>query len=325
MANCLMSIENALIIAKLTNRDKIVFYCPEALFNSTTGKTIFDLYDVHYNYELVRSDLIDDSIESLPYDLHNTCIYYKEYPNDKFLNGRNKLIDINNYKELESFRTLDRNTLSFYSYLFYIKDTELLKELHEFIRNTLVPKQKYLNQAHNILKDINSIHGEFNAIAVRRGDYLYTSDTNNKNITSNNFYLDDLDRNKFLLILTDETDLSYFDNIGFTNYWCIHKSFTHEDVVETGLVSLIIASYSTIFIGTLFSTYTSYIQRYRMYNFKDEKFQFLYSQREDLILNKGQILKQSNYYSWNLLPNSLKDMAFWISEYEECYKIKTTC
>lgn len=325
MVNCLMSIENALIIAKLTDRNKIIFYCPSALFNSTTNKTVFDLYDIHYNYELVRSDLIDNSIESLPYNFHNTCIYYKESPCDKFLNGRNKLINIDKYKELQSFRTLNTNTLSFYSYLFYIKDVELLKSLQAFIRNSVVPKQKYLTEAHNILKDIQSIYGEFNSIAVRRGDYIYVNDTNNKHVTTEDFYLDDLDRSKFLIIHSDETDVKYFEKIGFSNYWCIDKSLTNEDVVEKGLISLIIASYSTIFIGTLFSTYTSYIQRYRMYNFKNEKFQFLYSQRPDLILDKGRIQKQTNHYSWNLLPNSVKDMAFWIAEYEECYKTNTVC
>ena len=320
LCNILMSVENALIIAKLTNRNKIIFYCPKALFNSTTGKTLFDLYDVHFNYELVRSDLIDDSIESLPYNFHTTCIYYKEYPTDAFLNGRTQIMDISNYIEKESFRTINNDTLSFYSYLFYIKDVELLKEIHEFIRRTVVPKQQYLSQAHNILKDIIDVYGEFNSIAVRRGDYMYINDTNNKYVQVEDFYLDDLAKNVFLLIHTDETDVSYFKTIGIDNYWCIQQSLTNEDVVEKGLISLIIASYSTTFIGTLLSTYTSYIQRYRMYNFKNEQFKFLYSQRQDLILEKGMIPKGE--YSWSNLPDSLRNIAFWISEYKESYKTK---
>lgn len=319
-SNVLMSVENALIIAKLTNRNKIVFYCSQSLYNSTTGKTLFDLYNIHYNYELVRGDLIDNSIESLPSDFHNSCYYYNDYPDVNFLNGRDRVVDLAEYEGRTEFRTLNTNTLSFYSYLFYIKERELLRDLQEFIRTTVVPKRQYLEQAHTILKDIISEYGEFNSIAVRRGDYLYVNGTNNKYINPDTFYLDSLDKNKFLLIHTDETDVSYFKTIGFSNYCCIDSKILNEDPVEKGLISLIIASYSANFIGTLFSTFTSYIQRYRMYNFREEKFKFLYSQRDDLMLRNGEIQKTNNTYSWNQLPYSLKDIAFWICEYQECYK-----
>ena len=322
MANILMSVENALIIAKLTNRDKIVFYCSQSLYNSTTGKTLFNLYDIHYNYELVKSDLIDNSIESLSSDFHNSCIYYNDYPDNNFLNGRDRLINLAEYENKTEFRTLNTNTLSFYSYLFYIKDQNLLSNIQEFIRTAVVPKRHYLYQANIILKDIISKYGEFNSIAVRRGDYLYVDGTNNNNTTPQEFNLNSIDKSKFLLIHTDETNVQYFETIGFSNYCCIDNRIANQDPVEKGLISLIIASYSTNFIGTLFSTFTSYIQRYRMYNFKQEKFKFLYSQREDLILYNGEIQKTNNTYSWNQLPNSLKDMAFWVCEYQESYKTK---
>lgn len=304
MCNVLMSVENALIIAKLTNKEKIVFYLSSPLFNSTLN--IFDLFDINFNYS-VSDNIINENIKSIPINFHNTCLYYKDKPTDSFLNNRTKMFDLNELEQEEEIRTLSNETLSFYSYLFYIKDNILLKELQDFIKDIIKPKAKYLTKAKEIVSGLQTNYGGFNSIHVRRGDYL-SLDYNN------NIELRDLDYNfnddKKVIIHSDE-----LNEIDLPNLYHLDKDLLGYDNAEKGLISLLVASYSDNFKGTLLSTFTSYIQRYRKYNNLKEDFIYLYKQKDE------DFTEQSfGEYKWNRVNNGIfKDSCFWYREWDNCY------
>ena len=306
MCNVLMSVENALIIAKLTNKEKIVFYLSSPLFNSTLS--IFDLFDIDFNYS-VSNNIIDENITSIPINFHNTCLYYKHKPTDSFLNGRTKMFDLSELEQEENIRTLSNDTLSFYSYLFYIKDNILLKELQDFIKNTIKPKSKYLTKAKDIVSGLEVNYGSFDSIHVRRGDYLSLDYNNNIDIKDLDLSFDNA--SPITVIHSDELG----DIFDLPNTYHLDKDLLGYDNAEKGLISLLVASYSKNFKGTLLSTFTSYIQRYRKYNNLKEDFIYLYKQKDE-------DFKEQSFgeYKWNRVNNGVfKDSCFWYREWDNCY------
>jgi hypothetical protein len=304
--NALMSAENALILALLSNQN-INFINSGHLFNSEKRLTLFDLYDVDYNI-VHNQHIYTESI--LPYDLQNTLVYKNQVPDEEFINGRSKIINLNDYT---TFSTKDSNTLGFYSYMFCLDKYEKY-QVENFIQHTIKPKQKYEKIALGILKGLPS----FNCIHVRRGDFLNDYDITRKiqvsdfiNVLEHNF------DNKKLLILSDDSDRNYFKEIENKYDVCYLDKIDGLDSAEQGLVAMIVASYSANFIGTLKSTFSAVIQRMRKQNGFTEDYKFLYSQDDNLILENGKMLEKVGKYAWNkvYLPQNLKEINFWIREW----------
>jgi hypothetical protein len=313
MCNALMSVENALIIALLTNVN-VNFIHSGKIFNSEKKLTIFDLYDFEHD---ISHNLPIKNLYKLQFDFHNTVICKDTYPTKEFMNGRKVVMNLNKFSE---FETLNSNTLAFYSYLFCLSNDEKIK-VFNFVKDKIKPKEKYNSVAMNIVKELYP----FNCINPRRGDYLYIPNNKNGVVKSDDFlpvmkYHFDT---KKVLIVSDETDKSYFSSLSnkfdlrfIQDY--IPKDF---DTAERGLIALIVASHSSEFIGTLKSTFSAIIQRYRKFNGFNENFKFLYSQQDDLILDKGRMIEKSGSFSWSRvqIPDSLKTISFWMREWEECY------
>ena len=326
MCNILMSLENALVIAKLTKRDSITFYLNRKINKST--KSIFDLYSIDFNIEIVESTTILETIPSLKYELHNSLFYYKETPHKDFVNGRENLLDLSEYEGLEEFRTLNNNTLSFYSYLFYLGEQR--DSITNWIKSVLTPKEKYLTLSENISSKYCEIN--YNSLHLRRGDYLNVLGVRNTEISVTDFkeiLHSNFDKSTQLVIHTDEVNKDYFIDI-VNSYKVIFIdsliSLEHPslDLVEVGLISLLVASKSNNFVGTMMSTFTSFIQRYRLYNKNSEDFRFLYPQNKSIRLDRFGRFEREPFseYLWNCsyVPRELKDSSFWFREWESCYK-----
>lgn len=329
MCNLLMSVECAVAIAILTKRDKILFYGSEKLFNTHSSKSLFDLYDINFPYELMHTNQIEQSILSLPANLHNTVLYHTDRPTPEFVNNRQNIINLLDFEVLPEFRTLDNQTLAFYSYLFYFGNRRY--ELVQKIKEIVVPKIQYVNIAKQHVDEIKKIYKDgFNSLHIRRGDYLYTENRNRdvtgSEITEN--VREQFKSGSLLVVHTDEKELSYFDSLKSItpNVWFIDqdiaKSFPHLDITEVALISLLIASHSDNFVGTWFSTFTSYIQRYRLYNGLKEEFKFAYTQDISYPLEKNKIKSGSfGETTWNRAeyPERLKQVSFWINEWPESF------
>src|SRR5262249_49903115 len=104
----------------------------------------------------------------------------------------------------------------------------------------------------------------------------------------------------FLLLHSDEQDEDYFRPIPerWPNHLMIDVALFRQffpeslDEAEIGVISALVASDSDIFLGTMFSTFTGYIQRRRLLNGKDGGFLYLYNQRPGVLsFQDGMILE----------------------------------
>lgn len=332
MCNLVMSVECAVLIAKLTNRDHIVFYGNKDVAYADTPITIFDLYDINFSYEVSDVNEINQDIPALPCGLHNTCLYHLTKPTDKFVNGRANVVDLSLYEAVDNFRTLNNETLAFYSYLFYFTPRKR-KELLDFVKDTVKPKQKYIDIANGVIASVKAAYPSgFNSTSVRRGDYLWIPTAANKNVGGDvllNTLKANFPINELLMIHTDEVDHSYFKPVAdvYSNIFYvqdyIRDYYSELNNIENGLVSLIVGSHSNKFVGTMYSTYTSYFQRYRLYNGLNEDFRFLYPQKPSMNLVNGRFKEEIAHgtNTWNRikLDESQRQIAFWFREWPECY------
>lgn len=181
----------------------------------------------------------------------------------------------------------DGNTLSYYSSFFYL-DSDNRPRMHDALRR-MKPKAELAAFADLVARNL----GAFNAVHIRRGDFQRSIGANTKDRTGAEAIaaMDrHFDRDKRLVILTDEADDPFFDEIKdayselvfldwyiLQNYGQKFRDLPTHDSIALAYLSQLIASFSDDFIGTLNSTYTGLIQRYRGNRGKDEKFKFLWS------------------------------------------------
>lgn len=335
ICNLILSIENAVIMAALTNC-KIKFYGKEFIDNHTKDIThpklkIFDLIDINYPYEIVDSNDIDSSIPSLPYNTRENCVYYfEDKPTAEFMNGRNISFDLSTMLEYDNYRTKDMATLGFYSYLFYFNDTRK-REIIKFVKETVKPKQKYFDICDQVIQKHNL--SNFNCMHLRRGDFCYEKVNIYPCYNLDVFYSGierNYDKTQQLLIATDEPKKEFFKLI-LDNY---PKAMFINDLldgyglceVEKGILTILIAARSSNFIGMFESTFTGYIQRRRMYNGTPETFRYLFSRNTEQEIDSKQhfIYNNPGRYTWNRINNITKGHSqvsfYWKREwYESCY------
>jgi hypothetical protein len=327
LSKVLSSIENALIIGRLTNR-KVFLYGADKLKNSNLS--IFDLFDIKSlanknELEIVNSNNIEQSIPALEHDFENSCIFYeKNGPDKDFLLERTKILDLAKYESQEKIRTINNNTFGNYSFLFYLTKFQK-EEIHDYLKANILPNNKYVNLlaeiTTNILKNQN-----YYSIHVRRQDYL-TIYPNLVNIKCENFInviKENIKTTSTLLVHTDENDKNYFSclqkeysNLIFIDD-IINTSYKNLEKIEKDFLSLMIAARSEWFIGSLYSSFTSTIQKYRKYQNKMEKFLYLYDPAKKIdILSYGKIKEDAfGRYTWNRLKVP-KDLALNSARYRE--------
>jgi hypothetical protein len=259
--------------------------------------------------EITNENNSNDNIIDFPYDISspNLALYYKNYPDEEFLKNRKHAIDLSELHQLKLKTGV--KTLNLYSYLFYL-DKSLFKEAIAYMRSMIDFKQEFYKIFNNVFNEDIS---RYNCVSIRRGDYvqdinLKSSFVNYKfeicdflNILKNNFEQDTL-----LVVLSDEKDLNYFkdltncfNNIMYLNNELLKKGFNDDSLA--GLLGILAARKSDRFVGTMGSTYSSFIQQSRLLLNKKEDFRFLYTQRPYFILDDyGKCMEfNKNRYSWN--------------------------
>lgn len=336
VCNLITSVENAIIIAALTN-SKIKFYGRECIDRHSNDPhhpnlKIFNLFDINVDYEIINSNNVDSNIPCIPYNTTEQCVYYfEDKPTQEFLNGRTNTFDLSNLLFHSDIRTKDHHTLGFYSYLFYLNDKRK-QQIINLIKKAITPKQKYIDICNSVLSTNNITN--FNCIHLRRGDFCYHKNTNEYPCFNVELWFDKLtknyNKNETLLIATDHNDKEFFKLI--TDYY--EKVYFINDLldsypicdVEKGLVTMLIAAKSSQFIGTFQSTFTGIIQRYRMYNGFQETFRYLFSNNTgEEIDNKFHfVYNNPGKYTWNRINNITKNHSarsfHWKREwYESCY------
>lgn len=324
MCNVLMSVELAMVIGMLTQRLPFI-YAEQPIFNSEKNLYLDDLFDVHG--AVFRRGPLQPEACSLPENLQYTCITNGRTPSKEFLCGRSRIVDLRDYWDAERLSTANHKTLGFYSYLFCLTPEEK-RSADDLIRLFIAPKEKYRDHADRIVSELRSSAGGFQSIHVRRGDYLsawYAPVA--ARITPDDYLhvlLSHFSKEKLLLIHSDEENLSHFDGIKrhFPHVRFIDKELceTYRDKAEMGLVSMLVASHSDEFAGTMYSTFSELIRRYRQQLGKTEKFLYLFSQHESIRLDNGRMVETKRGENrWNRLEmgEAMYGMNFWWKDWYE--------
>jgi SM-20-related protein len=231
----------------------------------------------------------------------------------------------------------DANTLSYYSYFFYLDQQTRSRARTALSR--LQPKPALSALANEIAAGL----GPFNAVHIRRGDFKQTFGTTTLNRAPQEA-IEALDRHfrrdEMLLILTDEADDPFFTTHLFIDHHLLaaHRdkvlSLPTHDPIALALLSQLIAAHSKAFVGSMKSTYTALIQRERGLRGLEEPFRFLWNEiplpddpstrgkqkiNTHVPLVDGVMVEEySGPYSWNRVHPSLEPA--WMREWPESFQ-----
>lgn len=310
--NIRMSLEIAACIAFLQNR--ILVLPPEyhmyLLENVNSMSTFFDIKDLGIKtisfkeFNKLYSTKSWEDIEKIAYtlteDIVNTILTTTEVPSS-VLKGREKIIDINDFKEKEVVFFNGNLLGNFYLSLY----TNNLPELCKYVARHIHYNKEIFYEAY---KAINYL-GEYYAIHIRRNDFQYKDLLISPEEIYGNIK-EVIPEGSKLYISTDELDKSFFSilqqhyNIFFYDD-IKHLIFEDINMDIIGPIEQIICTEAKTFIGNKLSTFSSYIYRLRGYmdHIADKRFLTYHTKCE---------LNKEEEYWW---------VATWAREYSEVWEL----
>lgn len=236
-----------------------------------------------------------------------------------------------------------RRNLSFYSYLFYF-DNETRRSVYRLLQR-MGPKKPYAELARRVAADL----GAFNAVHLRRGDFKVTYGVTTLDrqpweaidVLDHHFRRQDL-----LVIATDDRGDPFLDEITaayphhvFIDHHILDQyasdffALPQHDSLALAYLSQLIAAESQDFIGSMTSTFTAIIQRYRGNRGRREPFKFLWNElpadgdplepgrhpiSECVPLDRGIMIEEnSGPYSWNRYNPRINPA--WMREWPESF------
>ncbi|HTV30633.1 MAG TPA: hypothetical protein VMF32_23010 [Xanthobacteraceae bacterium] len=369
LSNLIMSAEVAVVLSRLTDRLLVL----EG--NGSPSANIVRYGNaVRNKYPSKVTDLIDLGVpwidaESItlqafaPHDLcpHPTwdCVFYfpatlsTESEDIRSFAGNRKLFitageDLADVPALSVSGGPKHNTLSFYSYFFYLDWSSQSLALDALRK--MQPKAPYADFARRVASDL----GTFNAVHVRRGDFKVTEGVTTL-VRAPEEAIRALDeqfkREDRLVVLTDEASDPFFDPIKaafkdhvfldhhiLANYSRDFLDLPAHDSIALAYISQLVAGDSRDFVGSMRSTFTSLIQRMRGNRGREELFKFLWNEQpnpgdviergrhpvSDIIrLEKGVMVpERDGPYSWNRHYQRLNPA--WMREWPESFLDETT-
>jgi len=259
-----------------------------------------------------------------------------------FLNGREQVYTSDEIHSDARDLHINTYTLGHYSYFFYLDDERRRAVVN--LMKQLRPKQPYLHAADRIAASL----GPFNAIHLRRGDFL-SNDLSKNGISraasvTGQEIADNLAtrmrRNDLLVVCTDGSPhdeffdpiKTYFREVIFLDRYLRENNAIREmmsqlpsndDAVEV-LLTQLVASKAMVFAGTLFSTFTGLIHRLRGFAEVDSNFLYCYND----FLSPSVRFEQCEFqpvadgpYSWNRIRYPVSPDAYsWLREWPEAFE-----
>jgi hypothetical protein len=324
LSNQLMSLELGVGLAYLTNRVLVPrvapIPCGRTLIRGTKAPHILDLFDVPNPVIMPGQRIPADGSDLVGRDFDGNLVTTAMFfPSDLDINSD----DARAFADGREWRTFDdslqmadvvrlhwRSTLGFYSYVFYVPQCR--ERLFTVIRRVR-PKEYYIAFAAAIQASIGST---FNAVHIRRTDFRKEDPAwvhpSPGAILENMLAV--LPRDELLLLCTDEPCRSWFrpivaeyknhlflDDFILRNSGVFQLPFCSNAV--HALITMLVAAHADRFMGTLLSTFTSIIQRWRGQNGKALSFEYVYNPLGEYVtFQRGQLVEtQSGPYSWNRL------------------------
>ena len=367
LSNLIMSLELGVVLAALTNRVLVL------RGNKTpTANVVSYGDDVSNLYPSRVTDLLDvgvpwmdsDHIDLARFSLHDVgakpaweCAFYFPASLDTgssdfsaFAAGRPHWLTVGD--DLSQIPALlfsggpEFQTLSFYSYFFYLDRAAQQLAYNALIRTQAKPE--YAAFADRVAKDL----GQFNAVHIRRGDFKKTIGTTtltrspHEAISLLEQVFSKQDR---LVIVTDEMDDPFFEPMAaaFPNHVFMDRhvlshfgrefnQLPQHDSIALAFLSQLIAARAVDFVGSMTSTYTALIQRLRGQSGKNELFKFLWNELPEageelrpgrhrasdcIQLDKGEMVPvRESHYSWGRYNNRLNPA--WMREWPESFLIE---
>ena len=346
ISNLIMSVELGVVLAQLMDRvlilrgniapaANVVTY---AGFPSVTERsTVTDLLELPVPWQDARDVELDgfEWRELADRRLFESVFYYPPSINTEsgdFRAFAGKRTDFFTYdKSLEDVPVVrfsggsEHVTLCYYSYFFYFDPTA--KRAASDALSRMRPKPEYAAFAAKVAGEL----GPFNAVHIRRGDFKHTVGVTTLErqpwevIEALDQHFDRRDR---LVILTDEAEDPFFEEIraAYRNHVFLDQfvlehyraellNLPHYDSTAIAFLAQLVAAESQDFIGTMTSTFTGLIQRYRGNRGKHERFKFLWNELPEVgdsmergrhaishcvPLNRGIMVEEwQGPYSWN--------------------------
>ncbi len=368
LSNGIMSIEVGAVLAFLTNRflllegnrsppANVVSY-GDRVDNSVPSR-VTDLIDIPVAWSnvedidtssLASAELSDKHLGSSVFYLPGT-VDPQSLDAQSFANGReNWLSATGRFEDVPVLSVSEdrdcenpRLNLTYYSYFFYL-DAQTRRSVYQMLTR-MQAKRELAELASKVAGDI----GSFNAVHLRRGDFKVTYGVTTLDrqpweaieALDNHFNRDDT-----LVIVTDERSDPFFDEIKaayphhifidhhiLDEYRSDFDALPHRDSIALAYLSQLVAADSQDFIGSMTSTFTAIIQRYRGNRGKREPFKFLWNELPDqgdrlergrhpvsecIPLDHGVMIEESSGpYSWNRYSSRIA--ANWMREWPEAF------
>jgi GDP-fucose protein O-fucosyltransferase len=258
-----------------------------------------------------------------------------------FRNGRPYVYTLNSRENEAPDLHINTHTLGHYSHFFYL-DEPRRRQIVDLIKR-LRPKEPYLKAADRIAASF----GPFNAIHVRRGDFVSNdlsrdgisraASISGQEVVAN--LASRMRRDEPLVICTDGSSREeffgpiqkYFREVIFLDRYLRESAGIQEmisqlprdDEAVLAMLTQLIASKAQIFAGTLFSTFTALIHRLR--GFDRQKCEFLYCYNDFLSplvhFERCEFLPVADGpYSWNRIRYPVSPSAYsWLREWPESF------
>ena len=257
----------------------------------------------------------------------------------QFRNGRRHVYTLGEQEHEAPDLHISTHTLGLYSYFFYL-DEERRRQVVDLMKR-LRPKRPYLEISDRIAASI----GRFNAIHIRRGDFVH-NELSRKKITraasiSGQEIVANLasrmDRDDPLVICTDGSSREeifgpiqkYFRETIFLDRELRENSSIREmlarlprydEAVEV-LITQLVASKAQVFAGTLFSTFTTLIHRLRGFASRESRFFHCYNDFQSPLVRfeRCEFLPvDDGPYTWNRIRYPVSPDAYsWLREWPE--------
>jgi len=236
-----------------------------------------------------------------------------------------------------------RANLGFYSYQFYL-DQATRRSVYRLLER-MQAKKPYAELAARVARDLHS----FNAVHFRRGDFKVTygvTTLDRKPSEAIEAMAPLFSRKEPLVILTDEREDPFFREIKLAypehlfidwhildHYGAEFAKLERTDSLSLAYLSQLVAAESKEFLGTMTSTFTALIQRYRGNRGKREVFRYLWNELPDsgakfergrhaisecIPLDCGRMVDLfQGPYSWNRVSQELNPA--WMREWPESF------
>ena len=362
-SNNKMSLDIAIVLAYLTGR-ALVPYRFRLPRRASTGPNpgqwpepvlITDLFEIPVPWSdecLLKTWVsVHDKLDCPWHAVFNSVLCFPaDLPRDtamfqQFLNGRRHVHAFDEKQNEAADLHIGSHTLGHYSYFFYLDDDHRGKVID--LMRQLRPKQPYLDAADRLAESV----GKFNAIHVRRGDFLSNAlskegITRAATVSGEELVVNlasRMRREDTLVICTDgapEEEIfgpirKYFHEVIFLDHYLGESAAAKEVMGQLPrdneavrvLLTQLIASRAQVFAGTLFSTFTALIHRLR--GFADPEAEFLYCYNDFVsplvrFENCEFLPVQDGAYTWNRLGYPVSPDAFsWFREWPEAFRSVT--